>query len=156
MLCFDKGTNQYFITSDEQVKIVESQMNDILKRMISEGKEIITLSDVMDALGVDNLDQNDNDQKEGEPEETKELSNSEFYQLSGVRDGFLDDMIIGDGAKFWTDEKYYYFYDGFVSLRKFYRVNPCKLVLFTFGAWLPKDDIKDVLWQKWEIFGRLE
>lgn len=62
MLCFDEGTNQLFMASDEQIKIVENQMNDILKRMISEGKETITLSDVMDALGVEkNHDQNNDD-----------------------------------------------------------------------------------------------
>ena len=64
MLCFDKSANQYFIASDKQVKIVENQMNDILKRMISEGKEIITLSDVMDALGVCADQKDDDDQKE--------------------------------------------------------------------------------------------
>lgn len=70
MLCFDKSTDQYFIASDEQVKIVENQMNDILKRMISEGKEIITLGEVMDAFGAEkNRNQNNDDQnheQEGE------------------------------------------------------------------------------------------
>lgn len=55
---FDKGVNQYFIAGDLQVMIterystaqIENQMNDVLKRMISEGKELITLSEIMDAL----------------------------------------------------------------------------------------------------------
>jgi hypothetical protein len=66
MLCFDKGTNQFFIASDEQVKIVENQMNDVLKRMISEGKEIITLSEVMEALNVEKNSNQNNDDKNHE------------------------------------------------------------------------------------------
>lgn len=78
MLCFDKGTNQFFIASDEQVKIVENQMNDILKRMISEGKKMITLSEVMDALGVEkNHDQNNDDQNH---EQKGELKNGKHGQ----------------------------------------------------------------------------
>ena len=85
MLCFDKGTNQYFIASDEQVDIVENQMNDILKRMISEGKEIITLSDVMNALGVENLDQSDNDQKE-----RSDCKMAIVYELVSLEDDHWD------------------------------------------------------------------
>ena len=73
MLCFDKGTNQFFIASDEQVKIVENQMNDVLKRMISEGKEIITLSEVMEALNVEkNCDQNDGNRNHKQKGELKD------------------------------------------------------------------------------------
>ncbi len=103
MLCFDKGTNQFFIASEEQVKIVENQMNNILKRMISEGKEIITLRDFMYALGVENLYQNNDDQKERsdcEMAKYQEITMAEFLEATRTNDDCWIFMDNGPNCRF--------------------------------------------------------
>lgn len=125
MLCFDKGTNQYFIASDEQVKIVENRMNDILKRIISEGNEIITLSEVMDALSIGADQKDDNDQKKGEQrtmEKFTKITKEEFCKATRTNPDCWIFKNLGENHRFWRDsleDGRYYFDDGNGTIHRF-------------------------------------